>query len=72
MMGVAKVLGYNFGLRRYDAALAAPFENHSGRISTVLPLHREAKAETCPRNPRLAGPIPQRGFITQPSVDVPG
>jgi hypothetical protein len=44
-----------FGVRRHDAALAALFENQSARFSNrALALHREAKAETCPRSPKYA------------------
>jgi hypothetical protein len=45
-----------FGLRRHDVALAAPFENHSRGFNPALALHREAKAETCLRSPRLTRP----------------
>lgn len=42
-----------FELRRHDVALVARFENPSERsLARVLPLNREAKAETCLRPPR--------------------
>ena len=51
------------GMRRYNAVLAAPFENHSaGFFNRARSLHREAKAETCLRIPKPSSPIPQRGF----------
>jgi hypothetical protein len=41
------------GRRRQGAALAALFENHSvGFFNRARALHREAKAETCLRNPK--------------------
>ena len=43
-----------YGLRRHDGALAALFHNHSeGFFNRALVLHREAKAKTCLRSPKM-------------------